>query len=47
LKLVSDVQPQKSTFANTLEGNAWAAARAFRRETVPIEAVGQATSAAF
>jgi hypothetical protein len=39
------VKPQKDTFSSTVSGNAAAASEAFVRRTVPIDAVGHATSA--
>jgi hypothetical protein len=39
------VNPQKNTLSATGSGNASTPARALRRLVVPIEAVGQATSA--
>ena len=39
------MKPQKETFPSTVSGKAAAASDAFVRETVPMEDVGQATSA--
>jgi hypothetical protein len=39
------VKPQKNTFSSIASGKASAPGRALRRETVPIEEVGQATRA--